>query len=80
MSNLVNKIFAKIFNNFKTKNPLVAALIISVIIGLKYFIDSGDFLGANETKIDEWVTMILLALTGSHTTAILSEPKEKEKK
>lgn len=68
----LNRILAGLFDKFKAANPIVAAILLSLIVGFKYFLDSGDYLGVNEMKYDEWVTYVLLALTGSRTTSILS--------
>lgn len=75
---MINEILAKLFDSFKAKNPLIAVLIVSLIIGFKFFIDNGDYLGVNESKIDEWVTFVLLALQGSRTTSILKKEEPKK--
>lgn len=51
--NFVEQILARLFDSFKAKNPLIALLIVSLMVGFKFFIDSGDYLGVNESKIDE---------------------------
>lgn len=75
---MVNEILAKLFDSFKAKNPLLALIIVTLIIALKFFLDNGDYLGVNESKIDEWVTFVLLALQGSRTTDILNKEEVKK--
>lgn len=74
--NFLEQILAKLFDSFKAKNPLIALLIISLMVGFKFFIDSGDYLGVNETKIDEWVLFALAVMTGTRTTNILNQGKK----
>jgi len=75
---MINEILAKLFDSFKAKNPLLALIIVTLIIALKFFLDNGDYLGVNESKIDEWVTFVLLALQGSRTTDILNKEEVKK--
>ena len=75
---MINEILAKLFDSFKAKNPFIAVLVLSLIIGFKFFLDNDDYLGVNESKIDEWVTYLLLALQGSRTTNILHKEEVKK--
>jgi hypothetical protein len=74
--NILQTILARIFDKFKAKNPVLALAIISILVGFKFFLDSGDYLGVNESKIDEWVLFALAVLTGTRTTNILQEQKK----
>ena len=75
---MINEILANLFDSFKAKNPLLALIIVTLIIAFKLFLDNGDYLGVNESKIDEWVTFVLLALQGSRTTDILKKEEVKK--
>lgn len=75
---MVNEILAKLFDAFKAKNPFLALLIVSLIIGFKFFLDGGDYLGVNESRIDEIVTFVLLSLQGTRTTNILNKAEAKK--
>lgn len=74
--NILQTILARIFDTFKAKNPVLALAIISLLVGFKFFLESGDYLGVNESKIDEWVLFALAVLTGTRTTNILKEQKK----
>lgn len=75
---MVNEILAKLFDAFKAKNPLLALIVFSLIIGFKFFLDGGDYLGVNESRIDEIITFVLLSLQGTRTTNILDKAETKK--
>lgn len=73
--NLLNEVLAKLFDNFKAKNPMIATIIIFVLGIVIYAANNGlgDLIGKDLSKIVEWVSFVLLALQGSRTTNILKE-------
>lgn len=75
---MINEILAKLFDSFKAKNPFIAVLVLSLIIGFKFFLDNGDYLGVNESRIDEIITFVLLSLQGTRTTSILNKGEVKK--
>lgn len=74
--NFLEQILARLFDAFKAKNPIIALVIVSLMVGFKFFLENGDYLGVNESKIDEWVLFILAVMTGTRTTNILNQGKK----
>jgi hypothetical protein len=81
MDKLINSILAKLFDNFKAKNPQLAGFVILLLGTVIYLSENGlpELIGADLSVVVKWVSVALVALTGSRTTNIL-HPKEIEKK
>lgn len=71
----ITKILANLFDSFKAKNPKVAALIIFILGVILYMFQNGlgEFVGADLTKVGEWIIFALAALQGSRTTYLLNK-------
>lgn len=71
----ITKILANLFDSFKAKNPKVAALIIFILGVILYMFQNGlgQFVGADLTKVAEWIIFALAALQGSRTTYLLKK-------
>ena len=81
MDKLINSILAKLFDSFKAKNPQLAGFVILLLGTVIYLSENGlpELIGADLSVVVKWVSVVLVALTGSRTTNIL-HPKEIEKK
>ena len=75
----IELILAKLFDNFKAKNPMIAVLIIAILSGFMVALQGWDFFGEKTEVILQWVIWVLVVLTGSRTTATLKKAEEKEK-
>lgn len=82
MDKLINSILAKLFDSFKAKNPQLAGVVILVLGTIIYLSENGlpELIGADLSGIVKWVSVVLVALTGSRTTQILNPKKEIENK
>lgn len=74
-NDFIMDLLARLFDKFKAKNPKIAAIIILVLIMLLAGLQNGlaeavglPNLGATAVQ---WVSIVLLALQGSRTTAVL---------
>lgn len=74
----INLILAKLFDQFKTANPKIAAIVILVLGTLIYWSQNGlgDLIGVNLAEVVKWASIVLGFLTGSRTTAILAGEKK----
>ena len=75
--NFLNEILAKLFDNFKAKNPTLAAVIILLLGVVLYLTENGlpELIGNDLNTVVQISTFLLAALQGSRTTAILAEKK-----
>lgn len=80
MNDFITKLLAQLFDQFKAKNPKVAAILILVLVTIVNFAEQGTMLGllslpqwAAETV--KWVSLVLLGVIGSRTSQILAESK-----
>lgn len=74
----IELILAKLFDSFKAKNPMWAAIIIAVLTGFMVALQGFDFFGEKTQVILEWVIFALAALTGSRTYGSLKKADEKK--
>lgn len=68
---------AKVFDTFKASSPIIAAAIVSVLIGVQYFADNCMLELCNGAWFDtvKYALMALLGVMGSRTTRYLPEKK-----
>jgi len=76
----INLILAKLFDSFKLKNPVAAAIVLGLLAGFIVALQQYEFFGDKTTVVLEWVVFVLAALTGSRTYSTIQEAKESEKK
>lgn len=74
----IELILAKLFDSFKAKNPMWAAIIIALLTGFAVALEAYPFFGETTTVVLQWVTFALVALTGSRTTTVLKKADEKK--
>ena len=72
-----NVFLAKIFEQFKTKSPSLAAGIILFLGTIIYWANNGlgDLIGYDLSKVVSVVSIVLGLLTGTHTTEVLKNEK-----
>ena len=71
---------AKFFASFKVKQPIWAAIILGLLAGFAVALEAYPFFGETTTVVLQWITFVLAALTGTHTTAIMKKAEAEEKK
>lgn len=71
----MEKLLAAVFDFFKAKNPKIAGLILLILMTIVYFLDNGGLglLGPKASEIAQYIVTIIIAITGSRTTALLSK-------
>lgn len=69
---------AQLFAKFKTKSPTLAAVLLALLAGFVVFLQNSDVFGDTTETILFWVTFVLAAITGVHTTKLL-EKEEPQK-
>lgn len=79
----LNPVLAAFLTNFKTKNPVVWAVIVLLLlvafVGI-HFLQANGIITADTAFHLQLIDSVILAFTGSHTTEILSDVSEKENK
>ena len=75
----LNEILAKLFDNFKAKNPTLATVIILLLGVVLYLSENGlpELIGNDLNTVVQVVSFLLAALQGSRTTEILKETEKK---
>lgn len=83
MNEFLTKLLVQLWDKFKAKNAKVATIIVVLLGGLLYVVDSGVVNGL--IQLPEWATSaikfiatFLLAVQGSRTTADLQQLQSKE--
>ena len=76
----IELILAKLFDNFKAKNPMIAVLIIAILSGFMVALQGWDFFGEKTEVVLQWVIWVLAVLTGSRTTAAIKKAEEEKTK
>lgn len=83
MNEFLTKLLVQLWDKFKAKNAKVATIIVVLLGGLLYIVDSGVVNGL--IQLPEWATSaikfiatFLLAVQGSRTTADLQQLQDKE--
>lgn len=83
MNEFLTKLLVQLWDKFKAKNAKVATIIVVLLGGLLYIVDSGVVNGL--IQLPEWATSaikfiatFLLAVQGSRTTADLQQLQSKE--
>jgi hypothetical protein len=83
MNEFLTKLLVQLWDKFKAKNAKVATIIVVLLGGLLYVVDSGVVNGL--IQLPEWATSaikfiatFLLAVQGSRTTADLQQLQDKE--
>lgn len=72
---------ARLFDSFKAASPVIAAVIVSALIGVQYFADSCtfEFCTSEWFGIIKYFLMALLGLVGSRTTRFVEKKTPIEK-
>lgn len=82
MTDFLNKILAGLFEKFKQSSPLLATLMLLFLGTINYTVTSAGTLGLELPewilKAVEWISYILLALTGSKTYKYLNPTEDIE--
>ncbi len=80
MTEVLNKLLAGLFEKFKQSSPLLATLMLIFLGSVNYVVTSASTLGLELPqwllKAVEWISFILIALTGSKTFNFIHPPKE----
>lgn len=71
--NVLEVFLAKLFDSFKAKNPMLAAIIVALLLGFKYVLDNTTLFQGSYENIIEWVVLVIAALQGSRTTNVLKK-------
>jgi threonine/homoserine/homoserine lactone efflux protein len=76
----LTSVLARMFDNFKASNPKIAMAIIFVLGVFLYAAQNGlpELIGVDLSKVVQWIVFLMAALTGSRTSAILANSKEKK--
>jgi hypothetical protein len=76
----ITNLLAKFFEAFKTKNPIVAAIILGALAASLAFLESQGSIVFGEGALTwaKWINVALLALTGTHTSSILERKGDKK--
>lgn len=61
---------AKFFDAFKIKNPVLYAVLVSVLTGLQYFVQSGTI--PIDPKITGWILWAIAIVLAPRTTSFLN--------
>lgn len=82
MTDFLNKLLAGLFEKFKQSSPLLATLMLLFLGTINYTVTSAATLGlelpAWILKAVEWISYIMLALTGSKTYTYLNDTQDIE--
>lgn len=82
MTDFLNKLLAGLFEKFKQSSPLLATLMLLFLGTINYTVTSAATLGlelpAWILKAVEWISYIMLALTGSKTYTYLNDTEDIE--
>jgi aromatic ring hydroxylase len=75
---MMNKILALFLDRFKAASPRVWALIVFILVVVKYTVEQGNIYGfipidGQMQQVADWLTYVIALLIGSRTTAILTE-------
>jgi len=77
----LNPVLATFLTNFKTKNPVVWAIIVLLLlvafVGI-HFLQANGIITADTAFYLQLIDSVVLAFTGSHTTEILKDVAEKD--
>jgi hypothetical protein len=69
---------AQLFAKFKTESPTLAAVVLGLLAGFVVFLQNSDVFGETTSTILFWVTFVLAAITGAHTTKLLEKEGPKK--
>lgn len=77
----LNPVLASFLTNFKTKNPVVWAVIVLLLlvafVGI-HFLQANGIITADTAFYLQLIDSVVLAFTGAHTTDILKDVADKE--